>query len=73
VKSLEEAKQQFKERYEEMKAQGVRPFAKVAITGDFRLCGGPSPYRNQSVIRNSIGRGPLDERKRSSFPTFQAE
>jgi hypothetical protein len=25
--SLEEAKQRFKERYEEMKAQGVRPFA----------------------------------------------
>jgi hypothetical protein len=27
AKSLEEAKQQFKERYEEMKAQGVRPFS----------------------------------------------
>jgi hypothetical protein len=27
ARSLEEAKQQFKERYEEMKAQGVRPFA----------------------------------------------
>jgi hypothetical protein len=27
AKSLEEAKQQFKQRYEEMKAQGVRPFA----------------------------------------------
>jgi hypothetical protein len=27
VKSLEEAKQQFKRRYEEMKAQGVRPFS----------------------------------------------
>jgi hypothetical protein len=27
AKSLEEAKHQFKERYEEMKAQGVRPFA----------------------------------------------
>ena len=25
--SLEEAKQQFKERYKEMKAQGVRPFS----------------------------------------------
>jgi hypothetical protein len=25
--SLEEAKQQFKQRYDEMKAQGVRPFA----------------------------------------------
>lgn len=25
--SLEEAKQQFKERYEEMRAQGVRPFS----------------------------------------------
>jgi hypothetical protein len=25
--SLKEAKQQFKQRYEEMKAQGVRPFA----------------------------------------------
>jgi hypothetical protein len=27
AKSLEEAKQQFKQRYEEMKAQGVRPFS----------------------------------------------
>jgi hypothetical protein len=27
AKSLEEAKQQFKQRYEEMKAQGARPFA----------------------------------------------
>jgi hypothetical protein len=26
AESLEEAKQQFKQRYEEMKAQGVRPF-----------------------------------------------
>ncbi len=25
--SLDEAKEQFKQRYEEMKAQGVRPFA----------------------------------------------
>jgi hypothetical protein len=27
AKSLEEAKEQFKQRYEEMKAQGVRPFS----------------------------------------------